>query len=132
MIFRYYRCDLTHSKTHWSTIARFMSVDLISQQPEATRASPPGNSTCPALVSDQTDLPSKRSLEHPQTIGIQPDFTRSAKGRSFTHELHLRSTVAAELADNRITGFRVAVSVALQRTFGIIDCDFGPVKHMED
>ena len=51
---------------------------------------------------------------------------------SVTHEIHLRSTVAAELAGDRIAGFRVAVSVALQRTFGIIDCDFGLVKHVDD
>jgi len=51
---------------------------------------------------------------------------------SVAHELHLRSAVAAELAGNRIAGFRVTVSVALQRTFGIIDFDFGLVKHVDD
>jgi hypothetical protein len=51
---------------------------------------------------------------------------------SNTHEFYLRSTVAAKLAGNGIAGLRVAVSVALQRTFGIIDCDFGLVKHVDN
>ena len=51
---------------------------------------------------------------------------------SVAHELHLRSAVAAELAGNRIARFCVAVSVALQRTFGIIDCDLGLVEHVDD
>jgi hypothetical protein len=84
------------------------------------------------LGCDQTNLPSKRSLENPQTTWIQSDLTRSAMNCSITHKLHLRSTIAAELADNRVPGFRVAVSVALQGTFGIIDRDFGFFKHVDD
>lgn len=45
---------------------------------------------------------------------------------------HLPSTITAELASDRVARRRIAVSVAFQRTFGVIDCDLGLVEHVDD
>lgn len=63
---------------------------------------------------------------------MQPDYVRSVVHLPAAFWLHLPSTVAAELASDRVARRRIAVSVAFQRTFGVINCDLGLVEHVND